>query len=493
MQRFAYAIIISVLVVFVACRKEFEGDRKQQLPPETFTLVDSIYRDSTNKLTTTVIANWWGQSQSGFIKGYEVSIDNQQTWEYRENQQGTFLLSLPFGQQSGDLPIYVRAIDNLGQKDPTPAVMVFPVKNSSPTIVFDYTTGRKTSTLPAFRYSWVASDIDGPSDIQNIEIVMNDTTNSLLILAGNVTAASFISTKLGSDFDSSFQVYTNTRTTPLPNERLRGIRFDQLNKIFIRSVDRVGAKSNWRVDSIFIRKPTSDFLMVNDYRAARSSVQTFYANQLNLLGAPYNQYDVVQDLPTEFPSDVFTTIKLLEFYQKMIWYSDDPNSTLGRAQLVTSNFFQQGGRMMMALEIPNDFPANAQEFSFTPVQQLIVPPSGTVLRMNIGETMQAYASAGSGWPVLKASSIISNARPFITFPTSSGAFTYDTLGSANLLAQNTNGTSPWTGVSNVMSKRIKISTGKPDMVFISLPLNRLNANNNMDSLFRKVLIGELQF
>jgi hypothetical protein len=478
-----------LLVLLYSCKKEFDGERNNQNAPETFTLVDSIIRDSNNLLSTTVKASWWGVSKSGFISGYEVSIDNQQTWQFTKAQDGTFLLNLPLGFAKGNLPIFVRAIDNIGQTDPTPAVMVFPVKNTAPTIVFDYLTGRRTITYPAFRYYWITTDLDGPQDIQSIEIVLNDTNKTPLVMPSNTIAASFVALNNNGVFDTSCWVYQNTRSVPLA-EKLHGIQFNKLNYIFIRSVDRVGAKSAWVRDSITIKKPKSDLLLVNDY-STKGPVQNFYNAQVSNLGPAYSNFDSVLSL-TDLPADVFTIIKTLDFYKRIVWYSDNPTSTLGLAQLVTQNFFLQGGRMLMTCEMPNDFPYNSDLLNFTPVQELALPPSGTILRMNIGEIMYPHIAA-NGWPTLKATAILSSARPFVTFSQPSGAFTYDSTCKANILAQNTQGTTAWTGPSNVLSKRVKVNTGKPDLLFLTLPLHRLNGNNNMDSFFRQALITELAF
>jgi hypothetical protein len=482
------------LLAIIGCRKDFEGEANDQHLPETYVVVDSIARDSNNLLSTTVTASWWGQSKSGFIKGYETSIDNQQTWQYTAKQSGSFLLNLPIGFDRGNLPIYVRAIDNLNQKDPTPAVMVFPVKNSPPTLIFDYATGRKTVSLPAFRYTWITNDVDGPLDIKEIELVLNDTNKAPLILPGNTLAASFVATQSGGVFDNSFSVYTNTKTTPYA-DKLTGAVYNQRNKIYIRAVDRVGAKSAWAVDSIMIKKPVSDFLMVNDYRSSKVVVEAFYVNQIKALGANYALFDTIESITDQMPSDVFTQIKLLEFYKKIVWYSDDPNSTLALAQLITESFFSKGGRMFLVCEMPNEFPYNSNYFNFTPIQELVLPPSGTVLRMNTGALMYPHI-AGNGWPTLKATTILSSARPFYTFSQPSGTFSYDSLCRADLLAQNTSGTTPWqypTAPSNVMCKRNKISTGKADLIVMTLPLNKLNGNNNMDSLFKMALVNELEF
>ena len=477
-------------VVAVSCRKDFEGKENTQTLPETYTVVDSIRRDTNNLLTTTVEARWWGESKKGFISGYEVSIDNQQTWTFTKDQKGSFLLNLPVGQQSGNLPVYVRAVDNLGQKDPTAAIMVFPVKNSAPALEMDYSRGRRTSAFPAFRYYWTATDIDGPLDIQNIEIVLNDTTKAPLVIPGNSIAASFVAQVTAGVFDTVLFVYQNNRSVPFP-DKLNGVLYNQLNKIYIRAVDRVGLKSAWARDSVFIKRPKSDLLLINDY-STKGPVQTFYNAQLSNLGVGYNLFDSVITIASDLPDDVFTIVKTLEFYKRIVWFSDNPNSTLGLAQLVTANFFQQGGRMFLVCEMPNDFPYNSNFFSFTPIQELVVPPAGITLRMNIGELMYPHI-AGSGWPVLKSTSILSSARPFVTFSTPSGAFTYDSTCRANILAQNVNGTTAWTGASTVLSKRIKVGSGKTDMIVCTLPLNRLNGNGNMDSLFRKALINELEF
>lgn len=481
-------VVLFAALFIAACTKDFEGDPDTQTTPETFAVVDSIRRDSNNLLSTTVSGNWWGISKSGFIKGYEVSIDNQQTWSYTTNQKGTFLLNLPPGQQSGNLPIYIRAIDNLGQVDPTPAMMVFPVKNSPPTIAFDNTSGRKTSALAAFRFSWIVNDVDGLLDVQSIEVVLNDTNKTPLLIPGNTAAASFVA---NSSFDTSLLVYLNNRTIAF-TDRLHGVQYNALNKVYIRSVDRAGAKSAWTMDSIRVKRPVSDFLVVNDYKASKVTVGNFYMNQINALGASYALFDTIDAVLDQLPTDEFTAGKVFDFYKRIVWFSDDPNSTLSLAQVVTRNFFTNGGRMFLVCEMPNDFTFNSPTLGFTPAQELVVPPSGTTLRMNVGEIMYPHVP-GNGWPTLKATSILSSARPFVTFTQASGAFAYDSICRANLLAQTIQGPSAWTGVSTVLSRRLKVSTGKPDLILLTLPLNRLNGNNNMDSLFRKALVNELEF
>jgi hypothetical protein len=52
---------------------------------------------------------------------------------------------------------------------------------------------------------------------------------------------------------------------------------------------------------------------------------------------------------------------------------------------------------------------------------------------------------------------------------------------------------PWQGKSAVIAKRFNLSNKQTNFVISSLPLERFNGNNNIDSLFIRVFKEELQF
>lgn len=482
--------LLCLLAGIISCKKEFEGDRKDFGPPETYFVVDSIYRSGENRYTTTVEAHWWGTTEGGFIKGYEVSIDGMQTWKFTSSQDSLFLLSLPNGNDTADILIYVRAVNNLGVVDPTPAGTAYPVKNTAPSIVFDYSFGRKTSAFPAFRFNWKAGDIDGLQDISTIEVCLNDTANNILQLPSTVSAASFIGDKSGTTFNGEFTVYNNTQTNPF-SQKLKGAVFNALNFIYIRTIDRTGAKSAWAKDSIVLKQPKSGLLFINDYSNNKGIVGAFYSTRILNLGAAYSSFDTINSLIDEFPSDEFTTKKTFEFFNRIFWATEDPTRSLGAAQKGTETFFTNGGRIFMVLEIPNDVSPTADFFSFTPIERLIVDTDpGRAFRMSAGNQVFGYDGT---WPVLKATSIITFPRPFATYSQSTGLFNYDSLARAELLSFGPGGAPAWTGPSNVMAKRIKAQTGKTDFITLTAPLHQLNGNNNVDSFFKKVVIGELEF
>lgn len=479
---------LGILIAFVSCKKDFEGDRKDFGTPETYFVVDSIYRSGDNRYTTTVEAHWWGTTQSGFIKGYEVSIDGMQTWKFTTSQDSTFLLALPGGNDTADIFIYVRAVNNQGDVDPTPAGTAYPVRNTAPVIDFDYSFGRRAMAFPAFRFNWKATDIDGTQDINLVEIALNDTVNNVIQLPPSVTAASFIGDKTGSVFNGDFTIYNNTQANPF-GQKMKGGVFNAYNFFYIRTSDRTGAKSQWVKDSIFLKAPKNGVLFINDYSNNKAAISTFYANRIINLGAGFANFDTVNSIQDEFPLDEFTTRKTFEFFNRIVWATEDPTRSLGVAQKGTETFFTNGGRIFMVLEIPNDVSATADFFSFTPIQSLVLDP-GRSFRMSSGNQVFGY---NASWPTLKATSIITYPRPFITYAQSTGLFNYDSLARAELLSFGPGGAPAWTGPSNVLSKRIKAQTGKTDFVTLTVPLNQLNGNNNVDSFFKKVVIEELEF
>jgi hypothetical protein len=488
MQLIKNIFFFALLAVCVAaCKKEFEGDKADFGAPETYLVVDSIYRSGDNRYTTTVEVHWWGTTKSGFIKGYEVSVDGMKTWAYTTSQDSVFLLTINNGSDTADVEIFVRAINNAGIKDPTPASTAYPIKNTAPSIAFDYNFGRKTKAFPAFRFNWLVSDIDGLQDISAIEVYLNDSNAGILRLPASVTASTFVGDKTGNVLNGDFSVFNNTQTTPF-NEKLKGGIYDSLNYIYIRAIDRSGSKSVWVKDSIQIKTPKSGLLFINQYQTS-GEITNFYKSMFDSLGASYTSYDIISSIYEELPSDEFTTKKTFEFFNRIVWVSEDPLRTLALAQKGTESFFNQNGRILFVLEIPNDVPLNADVFSFTPIQSL-VPNNNGVFRMQTDSSVISYDES---WPKLKATKIITYPRPFFTYTQSTGVFSYDTMATAQLSSVKSGLLEAWGGPNNVMSKRINVKTNKTDMVVLTVPLHSLNGNANAASFFKKVVLEELGF
>jgi hypothetical protein len=481
------SLYLLLAVSAISCKKDFEGDRLDKGTPETFMVVDSIYRSGDSRYTTTVEAHWWGSVKSGYIKGFEVSTDNMQTWKFTDKQSGTFLLSLPAGSDTANIRIFVRAVDNNGVVDPTPAGTTYPVRNTTPNVNFDFSTGQKFVAFPAFRYSWILTDVDGLADIAAVEIGLNDTANNTLQLPSSVSAATFVGERVNGSFNGNFLLYNNNQTNPF-SQKLTGGLLNDTNTIYLRCKDRTGAQSAWVSAKVFVRQPKNGLLFINDYISNKNAITSFYGARINDLGSNYTNYDIVNSLLDEFPADEFTTSKTFDFFNRIVWVTEDPTRSLGTAQSATLPFFNNGGKIFMVLEIPNDVALNAPFFSFTPIEKLVDNP-GRSFRMASGDLVTGY----NNWPTLKATGIVTYPRPFYTYTSSSGLYTYDSLASAQLRSFGPGGAPAWIGPNNVMAKRINTQRNKTDFVTLTVPLHLLNGNNNVDSFFQKVVISELEF
>lgn len=245
--------------------------------------VDSIHRVGADRLTTRVVANWWGTSEVGFVVGYEVSVDSMKTWQYTTRQDSAILLNIPLGSDSADIHIFVRAVDNLGLKDPSPASTLYPIKNSAPSVKFIYAasvggslTQNPTIAFPVLKYNFQGNDPDGSGDIYQYELYLNDTNASPYILNAGTSSITIQGVKLDSlTSTTECLVFVGSNNKAL-SIRAQGLKLNTSNTIYIRAVDKALAKSQLMASNpIYVKRPVSDILLVNAYSGGNLSVTNF--------------------------------------------------------------------------------------------------------------------------------------------------------------------------------------------------------------------------
>ena len=265
--------------------------------------------------------------------------------------------------------------------------------------------------------------------------------------------------------------------------------------LLIMGLLRLGFLANFLshpVISGFIKKPKSDIVLFNDYTGSKNYYQNFYANKLIALGAPYNNYDIVTSPIDEMPNDNFTSIKVFNFFKKIIWFSNNANATLSLASQNTTNFFNNGGKMLMIVDIGGSFAYNESQVSFTPIASFVSPPTvNDQFKMNPGDTATAVQS---GWPnLITSSGILSTSiRPFFLQNTSAN-FAYSNLYNGKLVIPASPAPITWTGQSALIARRKDIATGATNLIFSAIPFDLLQGNSNIDTVFRKIIIEELKF
>ena len=473
-------------LTWVSCNRELEGIITANQAPETHTVADTIIRFGENRLESEVDLRWWGDDADGFVTGYEFTFDAVLTpatiWTYTESQDSTFILAPPAGADSADYVFHIRAIDNNGEKDPTPASLIIPVKNSPPTITIIKGINTPLKTFPVLKFYWEGNDPDGTDNLMQFEVYFNDTLNEPYILDKTVTSAIFeaqdpMVTELICD------VYQNAATTPNAIT-INGLIANAWNKLYIRSVDQSEAKSAFAVsDSVYVKKVNSNVLMVNGYTTTTN--ETFYAN--NLIANGITVFDTTQIFEqtggnyTQQSADNITQGKVFDLFEVIIWFSNNADNSFSLAQKTTEAFFNSGGKMLMSVYISSSFDPLSNFLDFTPIAEL-VNPVDTTLILDLGAQLNPLDIE---YTTLQGTAIVGIVKPIILQIGATPLYEAELTAKDNITLSLT----PWTGPSIVIAKKSDF-TGNTNFVISTLELNKLDGLLNMQDLFQKILMDE---
>ncbi len=500
-QVYTLLVVLMGVFVFNACKKGFDGTPKAIDLPETYMVVDSIYRSGPNRLATRVQAHWWGSSANGIIKYYEVSLNNGATWFSTTSQDSLFLLEIPSGTDSADALVMVRAVDQLGQKDPSPASTLFPIKNSPPVAAFAYAvfqsgiaTRNIENTFPVLKFNVTGSDPDGDL-LQAFELYINDTNSLPVLIPGNSLAFTLVSQQPRADsavcdiyLGNSSQKHTAT---------IGFLRQGAFNTIYIRAVDKAFSKSPFIASrQVWVKKVSSDLLLINAYNNSKLLVQNFYCKKLNAVGI--NAFDTLQaseiinDNYTQLQPDFLTQSRTFSLFKKIVWFSDDAESSLSMGQRTTAPFFDAGGKLFMAVTFSSSYNAFSNYLDWTPIKSLVNAPTGSVFRIGMNTDIAAVKPE---WPTLNSTQVISSARPFTIPESNASDIAFDSLYASGIIESKPAPqlAAEWKGGSVTIARRFKPSSQKSNFIISSIPLERMNGKNNTDSLFQKIFIEQLEF
>ena len=482
-------LFAAIPLVFGSCKKDFEGTELGNIAPETYLVTDTIIRFGDDRLESEVTLKWWSDDEDGFVTGYEYTFDpiisEATVWSYTEAQDSTFILAPPAGEDSADFVFQIRSIDNKGLKDPTPARLVIPVKNSPPEAQFLDGLVSPVKSFPVLKYFWSGTDPDGEENLLRFELCFNDTTQTPYIVDKTVTSAIFEAVDPAAT-DMVCKVYQNAAT--LPNAiTMDGMVGNAWNALYIRAVDQSEATS-WYVkaDSVFVKKVNSTVLMVNGYTTLTN--ETFYAARLANQG--FSVVDTIQIFEqsggnyTQQSADNITQAKVFDLFDVIIWFSNSADNSFSLAQKTTGDFFNSGGKMLMSVYISSTFDPLSNFLDFTPIAELVNPVDTTLILDNGAQLIPVDGS----WPTLQSTAIVGTVKPIIL---QIGA---TPLYHANLTAKDniTLSLTPWLGESVVMAKK-EDGVGNTNFVISTLELNKLDGLINIDEFFQKVIIDEFGF
>ncbi len=466
-------IILLVLLVLlaVACDSGISGEAFDNRPPDTQlsvrddSLLDNLSED--DRLVSTVRITWTGDDPDGFVKGYEVRFLDQMgdiegvAWSFTETTDSLFLLPIRQGDRISDVVFEVRAVDDDGLADPTPARTIYPIQNSPPDIRLSPFDLPPDTTFNVMSIGWVAEDPDGNANLERIDVSFNDSLN-FVALPPEISFATFVLPQTnpgasGEIVDAEVFLGRGFEQTGIS---VPGVRIGEMNTLYVRAADQTDTTSVRIEYSWFVKGKTSNVLYVNDFRrATHPVVSTFHLNLLNEYlpaGTPIDIWDITTPFTTgssgNFPRSGLlpptaqpALDRFFRGYDYIYWVASATTdqivgNNLPFAAPVLEPFFENGGKMMV--HSPIQLPVDPDEIATNAATLLLPLNSLTQFPDSLRQTLRLLGNApvsardplpgvATALPALKMNGFVINTLPYVatssaTIPLYDAQFQYVT-------------------------------------------------------------------
>jgi hypothetical protein len=290
LKHIIYVLLGSVLLVVISsCDK---GALKSNQPPDTKISIGEISLSGDQRLNSTVRLNWFGTDGDGYVDRFEISTDNQ-NWASTYRRDSLFIFSIPAGQDTTDIDFYVRAIDNDGERDPSPAYLAIPLKNTPPEVSFNNDAGPKDTVLLVSTFSWEVTDRDGNLTVTKVEVKVNDGSWHELNLGQRLI--SFVLDPNATSGAATGDLYYGSDRTPAL-KGIDGFIANGLNTLYLKATDIAGGESAVDTsDTYYLRSknPNADILWVS---GQPSLITGKYRNILNAINVDYDLVNYGRDI-----------------------------------------------------------------------------------------------------------------------------------------------------------------------------------------------------
>jgi len=348
--------------------------------PDTNYVWDTLTSALTTITTSRQILHWWGEDPDGFVIGYRYRWNIDPDWTFTTRESGLFYLPLKI-----DVDVFkfeVVAVDEDSLEDDSPAQIVLPIRNSTPTISFKYRSNPivtnpadTTFTFPTRTFVWDIEDHDGVETVIDVFYALDDTCETCW---NRLDAASFSSITLTDISTGLHTFYAKVRD-------IAGAESDIIH--FPDSTD-LSTPNYWKVKPI-----TGNVLLVDDFpQDSHNSAQQWYKNVLDtILGQNlYSLWEIGDDLPYSI-ADINAN---LNYFDHVIWYSAYTGiETYNEAGSSILNFIAGGGNIFVNVADLKDtsfvwFPMDST-FTLNPTGRLM---TGRVLFSQVDPTLDLEVS-----------------------------------------------------------------------------------------------------
>lgn len=471
------------LLLTTACKKGFELENEA---PETQLALNNIKLDGPDRLTSLVRLQWFGFDRDGFVTGFEYSTDLI-AWQFTTVQDTTFRFRTVGGDTS-DITFYIRAVDNDGNKDPSPAFLKIPIRNSSPSVTIDGSYFRPDTMQLVACFQWIANDPDGEETIDSLFIKINEgpwtsinrRANMVRMVPDNPTGQGSMSATLFSGI-AAFPDYriTSSRTE---SNKLQELNLNGNNVLYVKVKDQSGAESNTDSTKVFfIKKSSSNLILAHAHNDQLAN--TIYQNTFSAAGQSFDLVDVAQyQANTQIRFWQYDFDILISQYQKLFWYSSGSNTFyLEVTAPLFENYLSKGKKLLMSTQLTGKLSNSSRLFFYTPMDSI---------RNSTQQTSADIYPGYKAWPVnpsefdtlLYDGGGFVDAAPFFVKPSAQAIYRaeIDVFGN-------------WNPPRTIGAKAF-FGNGRTNMVFFSVDLYAYNGNPQaLRQLFNRVMNDEFNW
>jgi hypothetical protein len=473
-------LLFGLGLALTACDK---GELLDNKAPETTISISEINLTGDDRLRSEVRLRWSGEDVDGWVTNYELSLDGS-NWDAVTVQDSTFNFELSPGSDTTDINFYVRAIDNDGLADPTPAYLKVPIRNSAPTAIFDSIQTPPDTGYLAVTLVLDVADLDGEDNLDSIYLKANN--GSWIALPKDVSIVTLMPTDPSATGPVTADVYKGG-DAQLVNAQLDDYRPGADNIFYLRARDI--ADSDSPVDTskvVFITRKTSDLLVIDAHPGGTSPTpEQVIFPALASSFATVDVMDLRSNGGANEPRFWTPTFKFtLSAYDKVFWYADGSDIAIdlleNAAGAIQDYLLNQSGKILINTSFPNTYTNESVIQEFTPVDS--ISTSVGTPRLPTGSLCVPDAANGTAYDSLEASVFVGRATPFYV---KSNA---EVLYSANLTI-----TGGWVG-PNTVAARLTNGAGNTNVVFLSVQLQQLNGRPAaLEGFLNEVLVNEFNW
>ncbi len=349
----ALTYCLLVLLAMAGCSKRFTNEPLANQPPKTYLALvpDSALRRSVSQQHI----HWWGVDPDGFVVGYYFSLDNAR-WTYTTRTESVFTFRL--NTTDTTYSFFVAAVDDESLRDPNPATLRYPIKNSQPAVSFLLNTTVPETTYTVATFQWSGTDIDGNETIVKYYYALDDTANPSRWKSLSGSANLVTLTKSDGLTEGNHAFYLRAQDIAGANSKI--VRMPDTNRVW------------------YVQEPKGELLIVRDYLPSDFSAAYYKQMFDTLMGGRLGSKDVMdikkgasaisrgKFVPPLINPTFTETLKLFKY---VFWYGDNSPS-MDIAQASIPGFKRAGGKVLFTAGFPQYTGAQGGLGDFAPIDDI---------------------------------------------------------------------------------------------------------------------------